>query len=160
MIDINGTNGPLTLEDMRFRVGNSADLNNWRPAPAPTGFSVRIGEGVGGSDRATITWEARAIVGRWLEVAVLNTTNTGLAQTDRFYFGSAPAETGNSVSNFLVNAIDLRRLVVGGSYDTDGSAVTEIYDFNRDGKVNFDDYIVGLANGTTGATQLLLLTLP
>ena len=160
MIDIEGTNGPLTLEDLRFRVGNSADLNNWRPAPEPTAFSVRSGDGVGGSDRVTVTWEARAIAGRWLEVDVLNTTTTGLAQTDRFYFGSAPGETGNSVSDFLVNATDLRRVVVGGSYNTDGSAVTEIYDFNRDGKVNFDDYIAALANGTTGATQLLLLTLP
>ena len=160
MFDIDGANGQLTMDDLWFRVGNSSNLNNWRPAPEPTSFTVRSGEGVGGSDRVTVTWEARAIVGRWLEVTVLNTNTTGLAQPDHFYFGSAPGETGNSVNDFLVNAIDLRRVVVGGSYNTEGSAIIEFYDFNRDGKVNFDDYIVGLANGTTGATQLIQLVLP
>jgi len=89
-----------------------------------------------------------------------NTQNTGLSQADRFYFGSAPGETGNSTTDNLVNATDLRRVVQGGSYDQTGKGVEEVYDFNKDGSVNFDDYIVALANGTTGENQLHLFTAP
>lgn len=159
-IDISGMVGTPGVEDFQLRVGNSVTTNQWKPAPAPLSVNVRAGAGVNGSDRVTIVFDNRSITGQWLEVVVKNTQNTGLSQADRFYFGSAPGETGNSTTDNLVNATDLRRVVQGGSYDQTGKGVEEVYDFNKDGSVNFDDYIVALANGTTGENQLHLFTAP
>ncbi len=68
----------------------------WTPAPLPTGMSVRVGDGIGGSDRVDFSWAPGAISGKWLRVTVWATTNTGLSTPDVFYFGTAPISFGTT----------------------------------------------------------------
>ncbi len=92
------------------------------PAAAPSGVTVRLGEGDAGSDRVVITWgNADGATGQnnvgtpvafpnnknaWLQVDVLDTANTGVA--DRFWFGIAQGEgnIGNTAAAFPVAAGD------------------------------------------------------
>lgn len=66
----------------------------------PTGFTVRVGAGVGGSDRVEISWADGAITNTWPEVTVEGNdavggfnANTGLASTDIFFFGNIVGDT-------------------------------------------------------------------
>ncbi len=80
MIDIAKTNGTPTLADFTFRAGNAnTDPFSWATAPAPSGFVVRKGAGVNGSDRIVFIWDdALAVKGKWLQVTVLPTNRTGV----------------------------------------------------------------------------------
>lgn len=89
--------GNLSTADFDFSIStfnpttdNESSPSAWSPAPAPSGMSVRVGDGIGGSDRVDFAWTQGAINGQWLRVTVLATTNTGLASPDVFYFGTAP----------------------------------------------------------------------
>ena len=65
--------------------------------------TTRAGAGVGGSDRVEITWPNNSIQKEWLEVIVKGNdtlggsdTNTGLAASNVFFYGSAVADDGNT----------------------------------------------------------------
>jgi hypothetical protein len=160
MIDLAGQHGTLTANDFQFRVGNSNNSSGWAYAPAPLSITVRAGAGVGGSDRVEILWADFAILNTWLEVAVAANGNTGLAQSDTFYFGSAVGETGNSASNAQVTATDFLN-TLNFIFTTSGpTSITTAYDFNRDGAVNAQDFLISLHQILTTHPTLNLIAPP
>ena len=54
----------------------------------------------------TLIWEDGVIRNCWLQVTVLATDATGLAENEVFYVGNAVGESGNSTTDALVNATD------------------------------------------------------
>jgi 3-phytase len=145
IIDVAGNHGPLSVSDFKFRVGNNNSPQSWAAAPLPTSILVRAGEGVGGSDRVHLVWNDGAIVNTWLEVIVegndavggLN-TNTGLATSDVFFWGSKIADSGTSpgASTFQTTSTDAAQVfgALGGN-----KPITAVNDYNRDGQVTTSD---------------------
>jgi hypothetical protein len=152
MVDVANAAGTLTLNDFTFKVGTSSTVSSWANAPAPTGFSVRAGAGVGGSDRVEIIWANNAIQNQWLQVIVEgndtaggHNTNTGLATSDVFFFGNKAGDTFLNSQPTIVQTNINDSLAVRGN----GSflqPITNIYDFNRDSVVNINDELVARAN--------------
>ncbi|KKL97119.1 hypothetical protein LCGC14_1837670, partial [marine sediment metagenome] len=163
MIDVFGLDDPASLnalEDFRFKIGNDGNPADWPDAPAPLPIDVRPGAGVGGSDRVTIRFSDNAIEKQWLEVTMLATPNTRLADPDVFYFGSAPGETGNSTVNTIVNATDEIAARNFQHSAVDKALVDDRYDYNRDGLVDGTDQIIARNNQTNPLTMLRLITAP
>ncbi|NQU23007.1 MAG: lamin tail domain-containing protein, partial [Candidatus Nealsonbacteria bacterium] len=92
--------------NFEFRVGTDDQPDEWSPAPLPTDFTVREGEGTVGADRVTFTWADGAIRNQWLEVTVSGAA-LGLASDDVFYFGNAVAEAGDRTTHAQVTVADL-----------------------------------------------------
>jgi hypothetical protein len=152
IIDVAGNHGPLSVSDFKFRVGNNNSPQSWAAAPLPTSILVRAGEGVGGSDCVHLVWNDGAIVNTWLEVIVegndavggLN-TNTGLATSDVFFWGSKIADSGTSpgASTFQTTSTDAAQVfgALGGN-----KPITAVNDYNRDGQVTTSDAAAVFAN--------------
>ena len=158
MIDVAGAEGPLGVDDFTFKMSAQTVANNmpslWQAAPAPSGFSVRPGEGAGGSDRVVVVWAAGAITNRWLEVVVEgndaaggNNTNTGLAQSDRFYFGNRVGDAGSGTPSLAItSAVDE---IAARNNSGFGAAITNLYDYDRSGLVNAVDQLIARNNAGT-----------
>ena len=109
---------------------------NW-DAALRAALDVLAGGGRGGSDRLVITWDADAPKNTWLEVTIPGggghqTTTTGLAANDVFYFGNAVGETGNSEANTLVNATDVIAVRDNPRGPANPTSIDNPYDINRD----------------------------
>jgi sialidase-1 len=166
MIDIAGAHGTITADDFTFRVGNNNSPILWSAAPPPTEVSVRAGAGVGGSDRVDLIWADNAIRNKWLEVIVRGNdalggshTNTGLADSDVFFFGSAVADSGTGETTFVTNSIDEQIARNDPHSAANRATITNISDYNRDGLVNAVDQQLVRNNLTSGATALKRITL-
>ena len=142
-----GAHGSITLADITLRVSPTsvtAGFNNvgsWTTATTPSGFSVILGGGTGGSDRLEITWNANAIRDRWLEVNVAADANTGLSSADVFFFGSNPGDSGlgkPSSLNSICDATDVSTVRANLSPPS-GTPVFSGVDFDRNGAVNATD---------------------
>ena len=137
----------LTSGDITFKVSPTTfvtttynQLSTWSAAPTPTAISVRLGAGVGGSDRLEITFATGVIKDEWIQVRVLADANTGLSNDDVFYFGSRPGDAsvgdtaalaktdGNDATAALNNIVGLT------------TPVWNLTDYTRDGKVDGSDY--------------------
>ena len=147
MVDISagGSHAAITASDFIFKVGNNNTPSSWAAAPAPTGLSVVIGGGVGGSDRVIITFASGVIKNQWLEVQVKATTNTGLAATDVHFWGNRIGDsgTGTPATNFQTSATDQAQVLATVGV---GKPITDLRDFNRDKAVNATDSAIVLAN--------------
>jgi len=152
MVDVARLRGTPTADDFELKMGNDDNPDGWTAAPDPS-ITVRPGEGTDGSDRVTLVWPnydtvnpdpaTQAVAKQWLQVTVLPTANTGLAEPDVFYFGNAVAESG--LGNFggwaLVNAVDS-----GAVRDNphnpyvDPAPLDDLADYNRDQWVNAVDF--------------------
>jgi hypothetical protein len=145
IVDVSGNHGELGLDDFTFRVGNNNAPQSWAAGPTPASIVVRVGAGVGGSDRVHLTWNDGAIVNTWLEVIVEGNdalggfnTSTGLAASDVFFFGSKVADSGTipSVATFDTTTTDAAQVFdnLGG-----GKPITAAHDYNRDGQITTAD---------------------
>jgi ELWxxDGT repeat protein len=165
MVDIAGSHGAMTADDFIFKIGNNNSPDLWATAPAPTIFTTRAGAGAGGSDRIELIWPDNAIRNAWLQVIVRgndalgsSNTNTGLAASDVFFWGSAPGDSGADDSGgFAVTSADevsARSNPKGlGNFATR----SDVNDFNRDGLVNSTDQIIARNNTTSLNNQLRFL---
>ena len=146
MSDLPQSGANLSVDDFAFQTGNDDDPDNWSDAPTPSNVSVEAGAGESGSDRVTITWPNYAITNTWLLVTVKSTENTGLEQSELFYFGHSANEGNSPVGIFLaVNFTD----VIDAFFNQTGALVAEmsnVYDFNRDQTVNFLDAVAPYFN--------------
>ncbi len=150
--------GELGADDFQFAAGNDDDPSGWTAVAAESSITVRPGEGVDGSDRVTIIWADNAIEKQWLEVTVLATDDTGLAENDVFYFGNAIAETGNSAGEAMVTSVD----EIGARNNPqvfDPAGIDNAYDFNRDKMVTSIDQILARSNVTV-FDALKLISVP
>jgi spore coat protein CotH len=155
VLDVVGLSATPTVNDFEFRIGNNNSISTWSTAPAPSSLTVLPGQGVGGSDRITLNWANGAITNTWLQVELLANANTGLDQSDIFYFGNAIAETGDNPLTTRVNLIDVG-LTRANQTGFVLATIDNVYDFNRDRRVNLID--VGLARvNQTGFTSLSLI---
>ena len=161
MIDIDRLTGTLTLADFTFKVGGASpsDINpaNWATLAASPAISMRPGAGVNGSTRVELIWNDNTIQNEWLQVTVNADDDTQLAAADVFYFGNAIGESGNSSSDAKVDATDQL-----GARDaaTASAAITDPFDFNRDGVVDGTDESIAQANNTYFFNALQLFTAP
>ena len=157
MIDLAGglgTHGSMSLADITFHTspayapGTYNELANWNTAPTPSGFSVILGGGTGGSDRIEITWNAGDIKNQWLEVDLAANAATGLAAADIFYFGSAVGDSGlgNSAAQITVNASDVTEQRKNLSPAIGVTPVWNIVDFDKSGLVNASDVTLSRNN--------------
>ncbi len=145
IVDLAGQHGTITTDDFIFRLGASSDTSHWSYAPDPLSVVVLAGAGVGGSDRVEIVWADGAIKNTWLQVIVLANGNTGLAQSDTFFFGNYVGDTGNEPDRARVSTSDLFRVVNQILRDPHGEMAQPIdyaADFNRDGRVTMADVII------------------
>jgi uncharacterized repeat protein (TIGR01451 family) len=163
----------ITAADFAFNVGNNntpgtgtapgAGWSTLATAPTVTTFA---GMGVNGSDRIALTWPAGTIVGTWLQVTVRGNSgatpdvNTGLATPDVFYFGSAPGDSGNSTTDFRVNATDEANARNDSHTFFARAPIADPNDYNRDSFVNGNDESTARANSTTFLTALQVITVP
>ncbi len=155
MIDLFGTGQPsaITASDFAFRVGNNNAPNTWSPAPAPATVTVRSGAGVSGADRIELIWTEGVIQKTWLEVIVAANARTGLATFDRFFFGHALGDTGmgDTPINATVNSIDEAGARSNPEALANNIPATNLYDFNRDGRVNSIDEGIARENATNSS---------
>jgi hypothetical protein len=159
MVDVANPAGVITVDDFEFRAGNDNDPTGWTPVTAMPGVEVRPGEGTTGADRVVLIWPDNAIQKQWLEVTVLATGNTGLADPDVFYFGNAIGETGNSTSNALVDVQDVLATHNNPHPFWDPAEIDNLYDFNRDQRVDVVDVLIAQDNQTWSFTALELIDL-
>jgi len=150
----------LNAADFQFRVGNNDDPGGWLSAPTPSSITVRSGNGILGSDRITLTWPDHTIQNTWLQVAVLATANTGLAESDVFYFGNVIGETGNSITDARVNVVDALLARNNPRTFINPAPIDFPYDFSRDQRVNATDMLIARNNQTHSLNALKLITVP
>ena len=159
MIDISGLNGYTpTVNDFQFQVGNTSTPNTWGAAPTPAAITDRVGAGVNGSDRITITWADNAIQDEWLQVTAL-AANLGLSANYVFYFGNQIGSVGVNPSSTRVTAIDASAVQANYS-GLSMVPITDPYDINRDKSVNAIDASTVQANYTGLGSSLILLSAP
>ena len=120
--------------------------------------SVRVGEGVNGSDRITIILPNESVVNEYLQVTVYANDTTGLNNNDVFYFGNIIADTGDSTADGRVNAVDISgvRNNLSGFFEAE---IDSPYDLNRDRFVNSLD-IASVRNNLSGFFPIPLITAP
>ena len=147
MVDLGGggDHASINANDFVFKVGNNNAPNTWSAVTATPTISVRVGQGVSGSDRVTITWASGSIRNKWLEVQVLPTANTGLTATDVFFWGNKVGDTGQATpaGAFLTSGVDKSSVL--GSLGPAGG-VTKIQDFNRDNTISGVDASVAIGS--------------
>jgi hypothetical protein len=137
MVDLAGNHGPLSLADFAFKVGANNTPGSWAAAPGPSGFLVRAGAGVGGSDRIEITWAAGAIRDTWLEVQVLANANTNLAVSNVHFWGNLVGETASTTpaGNFARTvSADGGAIITNGTQGSVG--ITSFLDVNRSNSIS------------------------
>jgi len=146
--------------DFVLRVGNGdyPDSGTWHEAPVPLGVHMRRGAGTNGSDRVTITWEDNVIENQWLRVEVRANANTGLPQADVFYFGNTVGESGDSMTDARVNAVDILMVRNNPRTLTDPAPIDFPCDFNRDRRVNATDMLIARGSQTHLLDALKLIT--
>jgi len=162
MVDIAGLGDAdaLNVNDFQFRVGNSNDPITWEIPTAVPEITVRPHAGDNDSDRVTIVWNDDAIQSQWLQVTVLATENTGLAEPDVFCFGNAIGESGDSNVDAKVNAIDMLLARNNPRNLTDPAPINSRYDYNRDQRVNATDMLIARSNQTHYMDALELIAEP
>src|SRR6185295_1015322 len=151
---INRTSGDITfkLAPTTFVAGTYNQLSTWSAGavPSPANISVRLGAGVGGSDRMEITWAASvAVKNNWLEINLHSGGNSGLAADDVFYFGSPVGNSGlgDVTGQSRTDATDYNVATAGTLGLT--TQIFQILDYDKDGQVNANDGNV--ASGNSGA---------
>jgi hypothetical protein len=150
----------FSASDFQFNVGNTSNSSSWSSAPAPT--SVATWTGSNGDTFADIVWANNAIEEEWLQVTVLADANTHLASNFTFYYGSEIGATG--ISTATTGNGPVIRVTSADVVATQNNAsllqsvpITNLYDYNRDGKVTAAD-IVLCQNNTTLLGGLELIT--
>jgi len=184
MVDIVALAAPGLIneqDDFIFRVGNSDDPSGWTQLTGADLPSVDVFAGAGSidpgsgspSDRVTLIWPDHTIEKTWLQVTVLATPTTGLAEIgvdgntgqlvgDVFYFGNAIGETGEgntSTYGYVTVADELGARNHPHNFLAP-AFVSDPYDHNKDSFVTVADELISRNNGTNFLDALRLITVP
>ena len=157
------TNTVLTASDFQFEVGNnSTPPTGWTAAPAPQ--AVATWTGPNGDLFADITWADNAIQDKWLQVTVKADANTQLTASKVFYFGNEIGDVGlnNTTSKVTVSAADVAGVQGNPATSIHPAPITDVYDINRDGKVDASDVALAQSNinSSLSPTALNLISPP
>lgn len=159
VVDVAALAAGTTIADIQFATWNGIASSGFVDLPATPVLTVIPGVGIGGSTRLKIEFADNAIRNTWLRVTLLANGNTGLSTNDRFYFGNAVAEVnaGNPTNSTLVSVdeIDVQRVRQNIS---NAVSISNIYDLNKDGRVNALDF--SLVRQNRGLSVLRLFTAP
>ncbi|MDZ4847718.1 MAG: FG-GAP-like repeat-containing protein [Pirellulaceae bacterium] len=141
IVDVNNLGGAVTASDFAFAVSNGISSSGFVPLSASPTLSVIPAGGLNGSSRIKIEFDDNAVRNTWLRVTVLANANTGLGTNDVFYFGNAVGDmnVGNSTTSpvmVMANLSDYAAVRQNLSPGADSVVVTNIYDLNKDGRVN------------------------
>ena len=79
---------------------------------------------------------------------------------DVFYFGNAVGDTGDSLADAAVDAIDVLATRQSPQPFFAPATITNAYDFNRDQRVNATDMLIARNNQTHLLNALNLITVP
>lgn len=143
VIDIVDLAGTPTAADFSFAVWNGISSAGFVVTNVTPTISMIPSGGTGGSSRVKIEFADNAIRNTWLRVTVLATANTGLVTNDVFYFANAIGDfnVGNSGTPVIVrsDASDITAIRKNLTLGTNTVGVTNIYDINKDGRVNAID---------------------
>ncbi|NBV45042.1 MAG: hypothetical protein EBR86_05225 [Planctomycetia bacterium] len=164
VIDVAGlVSTALTAADFSFRMSPQGNFNeaanppsSWATAPAPAAIVVTPGTATTAA-RVRLEWADNAIVNRWLQIAVLASTNTGLDAPEISYVGHLMGETNGTVSSglFRVTNADFQPVAAAvGSTVTVGS----VLDIIKDGRIRNTD--VFAAGQQVGVGELRVITIP
>ena len=166
VVDIPFLADPTSLgqADFAFRVGDSPDVGSWTTAPSPTDVTATPFGGVDGADRIVIAWPDAHVAGRWLEVTVRATANTGIPEDDVFYFGNIPGETtafaavgADLPAMPLVNAADVVAIRDNPRGTANAAAIDNAFDVNRDMRVDAIDLVLARNRATSPLAALPLI---
>jgi hypothetical protein len=159
-IDLLGVHGSISADDFTLRVGNNNSPADWATAPAPLSVTVYGKSGNSNSDRIELVWADGAIRNKWLEVTIAANSNTRLSSPETFYFGNAVGDTGygDTTNNALVNAAD-ESGARNNWHPLSDLPRNNIYDFNRDGRVNANDENIARLGATNWVTTVKYLNL-
>src|SRR6185437_2829214 len=159
-VDLTGDNGSISASDFSFSVGNNNSPSGWTIHPTPSSITLYPGKGINGSDRVQINFADNAIRNSWLQVTVLaNQSDTNLAVPDIFYFGNAPGEVGDSVTDaFVTSTDDISARNDIHTTRADPATLENPHDFDRDSKVLSTDEIFARNSHTALGTGLNLIT--
>jgi hypothetical protein len=169
--DVSGATDPPVVGDFVFHNIGKAGTTLPGAVVAPSGFLVRTGQGVGGSDRVVMTFTSSTTGGppspftypfgtvqnTWLQVDI--GTGFGLAVPETHYWGNASGEDGNgTTATLLVNATD--EVDARNNTRTPGNPapVTFYYDCNKDRLVNATDQVYIRTHNATPATAVKQIT--
>ena len=143
MIDLStaAIHAGITASDFVFKVGNDNSPTGWAAAPAPSAVSVVMGGGDGGGDRIIVTWPNGSITNTWLEVQLLATANTGLAEADVHFWGNKIADSGTSTPATTFSTTTTDSIQVFATLGA-GKPITDLRDYNRDGQVSTTDSLI------------------
>jgi hypothetical protein len=148
---ISKTSGDLSfvVAPSTFSAGSYNQLSTWTAAPAPTSVVVRMGAGVGGSDRIEITWAASvAVKNNWLGVRLKAGADSGLTNDDVFYFGSVVGDSGAGDPTGQAKTESTDGSLAVSSILAATTPIYEALDYDKNGAVDAAD--VSTASGNNG----------
>lgn len=166
MIDLAIPAGTLSLDDFEFATsGQGLAANNspstWVPAPAPIGFSVLPDTPSPGTQRVEFVWADHAIENRFLEVTVKGNdatggfnTNTGLAASDVFYYGSSVGNTFENEEAGAAFVTDVDDELAIQPHIISLAALDSRWDMDRNGVHTAADRIVARRHTTTELNKI------
>jgi hypothetical protein len=163
VLDIANAGGGITAADLAFTMGNHAFIENWAAAPAPLSITELAGQGTDGSDRLIIRWADGAIANTWLRVVLKAGEASNLSSDQSFYFGHQHGDVGAADTvgtHSVVAAGDAAVVKANPKGFLNPATITNVHDFNRDGRVNALDYSRARDGANDLSTALILFTAP
>jgi hypothetical protein len=154
IIDVKNFEGVISLDDFTLKVGNNSDPSTWQDAPEPAFVAMYPGFGVGGTTRFELLWDNGSIENEWLQVTLKADAVTKLAAPDVFYFGNAIGESGNSAASAVVDVAD-EQAASAHRTGLGPAAITSLYDYNRDKRVDTADQLIARSQAGGPALQLI-----
>ena len=162
VIDIANLAGTLTAADFQFAMWNGISSTGFTPSSVAATITMIPNVGVSGTTRIKIEFADNAIRNTWLRITMLANANTGLSANDVFYFGNAVGDmnVGNigSPTSIRADEIDTRAVRQNLSTAANSVVVTNIFDLNKDGRVNAID--VSLVRQNPSANLIRFFTAP
>lgn len=153
VIDLSGWDDqPIPLD---YRVGTSSDTSTWTPAPQPKLYEQFAGGGVNGSIRLVMRWADNSIRDQWLQVT-LGGPGTEMPTADVFYFGNQVGSSGLSPTSAAVTSADELGARLDPHSFANPASVTNIHDYNRDGRVDAADQLIARGNISNAADTIQL----
>ncbi len=143
VVDISNPTGTTTNSDFQFATWDGMASSGFTAMTSVPTLTVFSEGGVFGSQRLKLEFPDNVIRNTWLRVTILANSNTNLLVNDVFYFGNAVGDMNvgniNSPITVITDASDVMAVRRHLSIAADSVTVNNIFDVNKDGRVNAID---------------------